>query len=26
MQEAIRARIVELYDRHGLAAFQLPEV
>ena len=26
MQKAIRARIVELYDRHGLAAFQLPEV
>ena len=26
MQKAIRARIVELYDRHALAAFQLPEV
>jgi hypothetical protein len=26
MKKAIRARILELYYQHGLAAFQLPEV
>jgi hypothetical protein len=26
MRQAIRARILELYDRHGSAAFRLPGV
>jgi hypothetical protein len=26
MRQAIRARIVELHDRHGLTAFRLPGV